>query len=78
MAKRKDRVAFTTFSPTISGKAAAAIWRKIRRMRLHLRSDVNFRDIANMINTALLCWRMTAFYVCQAVGDGVIDWVSCR
>jgi RNA-directed DNA polymerase len=55
-ARRKDGMMFTTFSPAISGKSATAIRQQIRRMRLHLRSDLSFEDIAKMINVKAGAW----------------------
>jgi group II intron reverse transcriptase/maturase len=59
-ARRKDGMMFTTFSPAISGKSATAIRQQIRRMRLHLRSDLSFEDIAKMINAKAGAW--AAYY----------------
>lgn len=59
-AKRADGTPFTTFSPAISGKSATAIRQEIRRMRLHLRSDLSFKAVATMINTKAGGW--AAYY----------------
>jgi RNA-directed DNA polymerase len=59
-AKRKNGQMFTTFSPAISRKAATSIRQQIRRMRLHLRSDLTFADIAKMINPRAAAW--AAYY----------------
>jgi group II intron reverse transcriptase/maturase len=59
-AKKKDGTMFTTFSPAISGAAATAIRRELRRMRLHLRSDLSFADIVKIINAKAGAW--AAYY----------------
>lgn len=59
-ARRDNGERFTTFSPAISSKSAKAIRQEIRRMRFHLRSDLNFHDIAKMINAKAGTW--AAYY----------------
>ena len=55
-AKGKDGSMFTSFSPAISGKAATAIRRQIRRMRFHRRSDLSFEEVAALINEKAGSW----------------------
>jgi hypothetical protein len=44
------------FSPAISGKSATVIRHEIRRMRLHLHSDLSFKEVATMINAKAGGW----------------------
>jgi RNA-directed DNA polymerase len=55
-AKSKDGTLFTSFSPAISGEAATEIRQEIRRMRLHLRTDLSFADLAERINPKARGW----------------------
>jgi group II intron reverse transcriptase/maturase len=47
---------FACFLPAISRKAMTAISRKIRRWRLHLRSDKPLKDLATMANPHIRGW----------------------
>jgi RNA-directed DNA polymerase len=47
---------FTSFAPAVSGDAAKAIRRTIRRWRLHLRSATNLSDVARACNTIVRGW----------------------
>jgi RNA-directed DNA polymerase len=83
-AVRTDGEWFTTFSPAISAKSATAIRQQIRRMRLHLRSDLSFHDIAKMINAKAGAWAAyfgrfcpsEAMHVLQHIDRYLVRWAT--
>ena len=47
---------FVSFAPAVSDKAAKAMRQRMRRWRLHRRSDLALEDIAQWVQPALLGW----------------------
>ena len=47
---------FVSFSPAVSNEASKSMRQKIRRWRLHLRSDQSLADLAESVNPALHGW----------------------
>lgn len=52
----RDRELFTSFAPAVSNKAAIAMRQRIRRWRLHHRSDLALEEVARWVEPILRGW----------------------
>jgi group II intron reverse transcriptase/maturase len=55
-AKRRDGGSFTSFQPAISPDALKAKSRRLRRMRIHRRTDLSLDDLARWVNPIVAGW----------------------
>jgi RNA-directed DNA polymerase len=55
-ARRKDGKRFTSFLPAISPEALKAKGAVLRRMRIHLRTDLSLDDLADWLNPIIAGW----------------------
>jgi len=55
-ARNKNEVVFTSFLPAVSKDALKKMGQEVRRWRLHRRTDLNFADLARMINPIVRGW----------------------
>ena len=55
-ALNKNEVVFTSFLPAVSKDALKKMGQVVRRWRLHRRTDLNFADLARMINPVVRGW----------------------
>ena len=55
-ARNRNGVVFTSFLPAVSKDALTKMGQVVRRWRLHRRTDLNFADLARMINPIVRGW----------------------
>jgi RNA-directed DNA polymerase len=55
-ARNKNGVVFTSFLPAVCKDALKKMGQEVRRWRLHRRTDLNFADLARMINPIVRGW----------------------
>lgn len=55
-ARNRNGVVFTAFLPAVSKDALKKMGQVVRRWRLHRRTDLNFADLARMINPIVRGW----------------------
>jgi RNA-directed DNA polymerase len=55
-ARSKNGVVFTSFLPAVSKDALKKMGQEVRRWRLHRRTDLDFADLARMINPVVRGW----------------------